>query len=129
MVAVAHGYERLITLLINHRARVTYIPPGREEERFHARAVARMIDSKDKRVSILQLLKLNASEKQKMCRKVSGKSFLQAINEPDHDTVENFMLLRPHMNIPDSIPCRRSEIDPTVVELLDKELITMQDYI
>ena len=40
MVAVAHGYKRLIKLLIKAEARVTYIHLEKEEERFHARAVA-----------------------------------------------------------------------------------------
>ena len=52
MVAVAHGYERLITLLIDHGARVTYIPPGREEERFHARAVARTIENDNEKAKL-----------------------------------------------------------------------------
>ena len=98
MVAVAHGYERLISLLINHGARVTYIPPGREDERFHARAVARTIEDKDKRLSILGLLKLSATERPDIDRKVSGKSFLHAVSESDLDALDAFMLLSPTMN-------------------------------
>ena len=104
MVAVGHGYERLITLLINAGARVTYIPSGREVERFHARAVARMISDIDKRLSILYLLKLNNSEKNDLKQKILGKSFKQAISASDYFIVDCFLLLSPHLNIPKELP-------------------------
>ena len=97
MVAVAQGNERMIKLLIKSGARVTYIPPGREEERFHARAVARNIKDEGKRTKILPLLKLNSSEKEELTRIVEGKTFLQAISESDYTLIDNFLLLSAQM--------------------------------
>ena len=98
MIAVAHGQERMIELLIKSGARVTYIPPGREEDRFHARAVARKIEDKEERAKILPLLKLNTTEKEEVNRAIEGKSFLQAVLESNPAIIDRFLMLNHNLD-------------------------------
>ena len=98
MVAVGQGNERMIELLIKSGARVTYIPPGREEDRFHARAVARKIEDKEERAKILPLLKLNTTEKEEVNRAIEGKSFLQAVLESNPAIIDRFLMLNHNLD-------------------------------
>ena len=98
MIAVAHGQERMIELLIKSGAHVTYIPPGREEDRFHARAVARKIEDKEERAKILPLLKLNTTEKEEVNRAIEGKSFSQAVLESNPAIIDKFLMLNHNLD-------------------------------
>ena len=120
MIAVAHGQERMIELLIKSGARVTYIPPGREEERFHARAVARKIEDKEERAKILPLLKLNTTEKEEVNRAIEGKSFLQAVLESNPAIIDRFLMLNHNL---DTLQNEISTVTEPISEVITNLLV------
>ena len=125
MVSVAYGYKRLIQLLIESGARVSYIPQGREEERFHARAVARMIKDSIQRLSILRLLNLNSSEKDELLLLIHNETFLQAISSANFALVDTFLLLfRNDGTLPIQIPEKQINFNQRISEMLNREDFT-----
>jgi ankyrin repeat protein len=127
MVAVAHGRERLIEALINSGvAKVYKTAKGKEKERFHARAVARLNNTHTFNNRALQLLKPNPAEIEHLKTFViKGQTFDEALASVDLAAIDAFFILRGHDPVASTIPstnCLWKQVaDPDLSNLLFEE--------
>jgi hypothetical protein len=128
MYAVADNQPRIIKLLVesgrasvtaSYGTDVTSLP-------YHARAVARAIQDKETKRSILNQLILTDIEKSTYAAITKGKEFITTIKSKNYALIDAFLLQRPHTNLVPEFICGHeyaSSLTDETKQLLSTELI------
>lgn len=96
MSAVADANERIIITLLRAGALVSKTAKGQENERFHARAVARMITIEALREKALSILIPSKQEFERLKKTIEGHNFWDSFKDKSKFHIaDNFLLLRP----------------------------------
>ena len=124
MFAVADGNIKIVTELVESgSALVSKTGNGKEGARFHAREVARRIESKILRTDIFELLILSSAEHDDINNLAKKSSFMDALQSNDLATVDAYFLLRNTVKIPESVDYSQFELLGSLNDMLKMELL------